>query len=277
MPSPIERYISQQQKRISGLEKVKKLVTGYLTEDFKYPSGANIMNIADSLFSIASFESAKGIVLLSDQQSDGWELISKSLYYYYWSIRIRIDFHILNENAKLPFNGDGLISEMPTAANLLAAFISIGERKLAKSTYQLLSYMMFERAVVNSEYLRHCTFEPFIIWLYCQENGLEVPPALSAFNFGIYDGIVISYHYEHIRTTKNHRWFPIFEDSPFGVILFEIIAVLNIRKGDPENSEYLKSSLLDERFHSVERIEMKADETLRQAEGALKTVLDARN
>lgn len=251
------------------------------------------MNIADSLFSIASFESAKGIVLLSDQQSDGWELISKSLYYYYWSIRIRIDFHILNENAKLPFNGDGLISEMPTAANLLAAFISIGERKLAKSTYQLLSYMMFERAVVNSEYLRHCTFEPFIIWLYCQENGLEVPPALSAFNFGIYDGIVknwtnrseypmilndlVSYHYEHIRTTKNHRWFPIFEDSPFGVILFEIIAVLNIRKGDPENSEYLKSSLLDERFHSVERIEMKADETLRQAEGALKTVLDARN
>jgi len=281
-------YILRQRKRVSGIGASLELISEFLEEDLAQPSGASINNIANSLYNIASLESAHGLVSVFDGDDQGWELISKSLYYYYWSTRIKVEFYSDFEYSQ---QRGGLTSCMPVLAGLLASFISLEQNDLAQSAYEMLCYIMFEEGRVESEYLSSCSYEPFIVWLYCEYAQMQAPEALKDYNFGVYEAVklawetpdqltaalkdVIAYHHTQTKTSATHKWYPVFEDSPFGAILFEVFAINKTLKAKSFNLDIFESVVPDDPFKTIDHIQLYQDETLNGAEAALTEVLQS--
>lgn len=241
----IQGILDQHRRWLSQADGMVSQELEFLEEDLASDSLQGLDNVSDSLAMLAVFYGIQGTVAVSEADSDGWGLVSRSILYRYWALMLKAksfsNTRFLSGIKTVP----NLTNQLSNAGCLLAAFIAADRRDLAASVADVLVGMLSVPGAVDAARIKGRRFEPFMVWLYSKYSNTQMPLDIEPAQWGAYAQVVHQwpqadtmgsvivelekYHLANIDD-KGGAWDPEFKHSPFDVFAIEVGALYRVRQ-----------------------------------------------
>ncbi|WLG99887.1 hypothetical protein PSH92_21350 [Pseudomonas beijingensis] len=255
----------------------------FIDEDLASDSLNGLDNVAESLGMLATYHGIRGEVAISDGEASGWEQVSRSMMYRYWTLMLKAKTFSKTSFLQGLRTVPNLTNQLSIAGCLLAGLIAVDRRDLAASVADVLAGMLSVKGAVDSSYLERRRFEPFMLWLYSVYSQGAALPEIKSMDLGIYQNVIdewkneqgladalealCRYHLSHAEDDGG-AWDPEFKYAPFDLLPLEVHAIFQVRQQLGLAVPAVSSPLLSTETAAVENLVIISDQLAIRVETA---------